>query len=69
MLVLEHGLFDPSSAWVSDSGRLLRIKPSTGAREIILDGLTRPVAVLIWDDRQLIVSELGGSLYFLTRNP
>jgi len=69
MLVLEHGLFDPSSAWVSGSGRLLRIKPSTGAREVILDGLTRPVAVLIWDDRQLIVSELGGSLYFLTRNP
>jgi hypothetical protein len=69
MLVLEHGLFDPSSAWVSGSGRLLRIKPSTGAREIILDGLTRPIAVLVWDDQQLIVSELGGSLYFLTRGP
>jgi hypothetical protein len=69
MLVLEHGLFDPSSAWASGSGRLLRIEPSTGAREIILDGLTRPIAVLVWDDRQLIVSELGGSLYFLTRNP
>jgi hypothetical protein len=69
MLILEHGLFDPSSAWVSGSGRLLRVKPSTGAREIILDGLTRPVAVLIWDDRQLIVSELGGSLYYLTHSP
>jgi hypothetical protein len=69
MLVLEHGLFDPSGGWTADSGRLLRITPSTGTREIILDGLTRPVAVLIWDERQLVVSELGGSLYFLTRNP
>jgi len=69
MLILEHGTFDPSGAWVSGSGRLLRINPATGDRQIILDGLTRPVCVLIWDDRQLVVSELGGNLYFLTRNP
>ena len=67
MLVLEHGTFDPSGAWVSGSGRLLAMNPATGARQIILDGLTRPVSVLVWDDRQLVVSELGGNLYFLTR--
>ena len=67
MLVLEHGTFDRSGAWVSGSGRLIRI-PSTGARQIILDGLTRPVSVLAWDDRHLVVSELGGNLYFLTHN-
>ncbi len=69
MLVLEHGTFDQSSAWAAGSGRLLRLNSATGDRQIILDGLTRPVSVLVWDDRQLIVSELGGSLYFLTREP
>jgi hypothetical protein len=42
---------------------------SDGVRQVILDGLTRPVSVLTWDDRHLVVSELGEALYFLTRNP
>jgi hypothetical protein len=67
MLVLEHGTFDQAGAWVPGSGRLLRMT-SAGVRQIILDGLTRPVSVLTWDARRLIVSELGGSLYFLTRS-
>ena len=58
-----------SGAWVSGQRPAPSHRPSTGARQIILDGLTRPVSVLIWDDRHLVVSELGGSLYFLTRNP
>ena len=68
MLVLEHGTFDQAGGWAPGSGRVLRIA-SDGVRQIILDGLTRPVSVLTWDDRRLVVSELGGSLYFLTRNP
>jgi hypothetical protein len=67
MLVLEHGTFDPAGAWMPGSGRLLRIA-SAGPRQSILTGLTRPVSVLAWDDRHLVVSELGGSLCFLTRN-
>jgi hypothetical protein len=67
MLVLEHGTFDQAGGWTPGSGRLLRISP-TGVRQIILDGLTRPVSVLTWDDRHLVVSELGGSLCLLTRN-
>jgi hypothetical protein len=67
MLVVEHGTFDQAGGWAPGSGRLLRIS-SAGARQSILDGLTRPVSVLVWDDRHLVVSELGGSLYFLTRN-
>jgi hypothetical protein len=67
MLVLEHGTFDQAGGWAPGSGRLIRI-PATGARQIVLGGLTRPVAVLIWDDRRLVVSELGESLYFLTRD-
>jgi hypothetical protein len=67
MLVLEHGTFDQAGGWAPGSGRLLRMT-SAGVRQIILDGLTRPVSVLTWDDRRLVVSELGESLYFLTRN-
>jgi sugar lactone lactonase YvrE len=67
MLVLEHGLFEPSGIWVAGSGRLLAIAPSTGARRVLLDDLTRPVSVLVWDERTLIVSDLGGNLSILTR--
>jgi hypothetical protein len=28
--------------------------------------LTRPASVLVWDERRLIVSDLGGNLHFLT---
>jgi hypothetical protein len=70
MLVLEHGKFNQSSGWLSGSGRLLRIKSATGERQMILEGLTRPVSVLVWDNRSLVVSELGGNLCFLTaRSP
>ncbi|CAN7689906.1 ScyD/ScyE family protein [Phyllobacterium sp. LjRoot231] len=69
MLVLEHGTFDQKQGFQKGSGRLLRLDKTTGHREIILDGLTRPVSVLFWDERQLVVSELGGNLHFVTREP
>jgi len=68
MIVLEHGLFDQSSGFAAGTGRLIRISP-TGERQVILEGLTRPVAVLNWDERTLVVSELGERLYFLTIAP
>lgn len=67
MLVLEHGTYNQKEGFLKGSGRLLKLNKITHDREIILDGLTRPVSVLVWDERRLVVSELGGNLYFLTR--
>lgn len=67
VLVLEHGLFDQAAGFKTNSGRLLGIDRATGGRRIVLDGLTRPASVLVWDEGRLVVSELGGNLYFLTR--
>jgi hypothetical protein len=67
VLVLEHGLFDQAAGFKTDSGRLLGIDRATGGRQVVLDGLTRPVSVLVWDESRLIISELGGNLHFLTR--
>lgn len=69
MLVLEHGTFDQKDGFRKGSGRLLQLEKMTGRRTVILDGLTRPVSVLVWDERRLVVSELGGNLHFLTREP
>jgi hypothetical protein len=67
MLVLEHGTYDQKEGFRKGSGRLLRLDKVTGHQEVVLDNLTRPVSVLVWDEQQLVVSELGGNLYFLTR--
>ncbi|APO76461.1 hypothetical protein AM571_CH03670 [Rhizobium etli 8C-3] len=67
MLVLEHGTYNQKEGFREGSGRLLELNKMTHDRKIILDGLTRPVSVLVWDDRGLVVSELGGNLHFLTR--
>ncbi|CAN7760745.1 ScyD/ScyE family protein [Rhizobium leguminosarum] len=67
MLVLEHGTYNQNEGFRKGSGRLLKLDKMTHDRKIVLDGLTRPVSVLVWDDRRLVVSELGGNLYFLTR--
>lgn len=66
MLVLEHGVYDQKDGFRKGSGRLLRLNRATLDRTVILDGLTRPVSVLVWDAKQLVVSELGGHLHFLT---
>ncbi|MDR6757499.1 hypothetical protein J2Y48_002795 [Mycoplana sp. BE70] len=67
MLVLEHGIYDQKEGFQKGSGRLLKLGKTPLPREVILDGLTRPVSVLAWDARRLVISELGGNLYFLTR--
>ncbi|MCK3778053.1 ScyD/ScyE family protein [Ensifer sesbaniae] len=67
MLILEHGLYDQQQGFRANSGRLLLFDNATGSRETVVDGLTRPVSVLVWDNRQIVISELGGTLLFLDR--
>ncbi|THK36562.1 ScyD/ScyE family protein [Ensifer sp. MPMI2T] len=69
VLVLEHGRYDQKEGFLKGSGRLLKLDKATSARQILLDGLTRPVSILVWDERRLVVSELAGNLHFLTREP
>jgi signal peptidase I len=66
MLVLEHGIYEQKQGFAKGSGRLLQFGEK-GERKVILDGLTRPVSVLVWDGRQLVISDLGGNLHFLRR--
>jgi hypothetical protein len=66
LLVLEHGTYDQKEGFRNGSGRLLKLDKMTGRRIVILDGLTRPVSVLVWDERRLVVSDLRGNLHFLT---
>jgi hypothetical protein len=65
MLVLEHGTFDQLVKWNPGSGRLVAIDPATNERSVILAGLTRPVAVLPFDDDTIVVSQLDGQLVFV----
>jgi len=65
MLVLEHGAFAQATGWTAGSGRLLRLDLQTGKREVLLDGLTRPVSVLVFDRQLIVVSDLEGNLHFL----
>jgi hypothetical protein len=66
-LVLEHGVYEQATGFEPGTGRLLSFDLATTNPQVVLEGLTRPASVLVWDQRQLIVSELGGNLYFLTR--
>jgi hypothetical protein len=65
MLVLEHGTFDQSDGWASGSGRLLGLDLVSGKRQVLLDGLTRPVDVLPLDNGTIAISQLDGKLVFL----
>jgi hypothetical protein len=65
MLVLEHGTFDQLGGWKPGSGRLVAIEPATGDRSVILSELSRPVAVLPFDDSTIVLSQLDGTLVFL----
>jgi sugar lactone lactonase YvrE len=67
MLVLEHGTFDQAKGWAPGSGRLLALDGAAGTRQVLLDGLTRPVAVLALDNGLIVVSQLDGALLFLNR--
>jgi hypothetical protein len=66
VLVLEHGLYDQSAGFVEGSGRLLAVDVASGDRRMLLDGLTRPVSLLVEADGAIVVTALDGNLYFLT---
>ncbi|MGH6923794.1 MAG: ScyD/ScyE family protein [Propylenella sp.] len=66
LLILEHGAYDQATGFQPGTGRLIAFDDMHGGRSVLLDGLTRPVSVLVWDDDEIVVSELGGNLYFLT---
>jgi len=65
ILILEHGLYGLTHGFQAESGRLLRCGRGQDDCRVILDGLTRPASVLVWDDTLLVVSDLGGNLVFL----
>ncbi len=67
LLVLEHGAYDQSAGWAPGSGRLLGIDLASGERDVLVDGLTQPVGLLVFDADQIVVSQLDGSLIFLKR--
>ena len=67
LLVLEHGLYDQTNGFRAGSGRLLSIDTTSGARTVILDGLTRPASLLVWDETTVVITELAGRLDFLTK--
>ncbi len=67
LLVLEHGVYRQGSGFQLESGRLLGVDLVKGERQVMLNGLTRPASIAVWDDDALIVSDLGGNLFFLTR--
>ncbi|MBP2234194.1 hypothetical protein J2Z31_000684 [Sinorhizobium kostiense] len=68
MLVLEHGIYEQGQGFRKESGRLMRVDRPSGAQTVVLAGLTRPVSVILWDARQLVVSDLAGNLHFLRRD-
>ena len=67
VLVLEHGLYDQATGFQAGSGRLLSFDMVSRDRQVVVAGLTRPASVLVWDERRIIVSELGGNILSLTR--
>jgi hypothetical protein len=67
LLVLEHGIYDETRGFLPGSGRLLSIDLASGERRVILDDLTRPAAVLVFDEHEIVVSQLDGTLVILTR--
>jgi hypothetical protein len=66
VLVLEHGLYDQSAGFGEGSGRLLAVDVASGDRRMLLDGLTRPVSLLVEADGAFVVTALDGNLHFLT---
>lgn len=66
LLVLEHGRFDMAAGFVPGSGRLLAVD-AAGTRTVLVEGLTRPSALLVLTDGRIVVAELGGALIFLSQ--
>jgi hypothetical protein len=67
MMVLEHGLYEQAEGFLPGTGRLLHVDLPTGRAQAIVEGLTRPVAVLAFDEKTIVISALDGTLTFLKR--
>jgi hypothetical protein len=68
LLILEHGTYDQASGFRPGSGRLSTFDNMHGQRSVILDGLTRPVGLLVWGEDLIVVADLTGNLHFLKRD-
>jgi hypothetical protein len=55
--LLEHGAFE-AGEWLEsqEAGGLLSFDLATGTREVVLDGMTRPVSVLVIEPGVIVVS-------------
>jgi hypothetical protein len=67
MLILEMGAFDMATGFVAGTGRLSIVDLRTGKPESLLDGLDRPVTVLVAPNGEIYVSALSGHVYRLKR--
>ena len=69
IFILEHGIYDQATGFQPGSGRLIAFDNMHGRRAVIVDGLTRPVSLLVSATGEIAISELGGALYFLKPKP
>lgn len=67
MVVLEHGTYEEGTGFVPGSGRLIRFDLSKGSRDVILEGLTRPVSLLSLDATTIAITCLDGKIIQLKR--
>ena len=70
LLVLEMGRFDlASAAFRPGTGRLSRLDLVRGEREVLLEGLSRPVTVVPVADGAYVVVQSGGGILRLEARP
>jgi hypothetical protein len=69
ILILEHGVYEQATGFQPGSGRLIAFDNMHGRREVVAEGLSRPVSFLVSDNGEIVISELGGTLYFLKPKP
>jgi hypothetical protein len=69
IFILEHGTYEQAAGFGAGSGRLIAFDNMHGGSEVIVEGLTRPVSFLISASREIVISELGGTLYFIEPKP
>jgi hypothetical protein len=62
LLVLEHGRFAQGTGFMEGSGRLFRLDRQSGARTVIVDGLTRPTSLALLHDGRIAIAALDGTL-------
>ncbi len=70
LLALEMGRFDLASATFGPgTGRLSRLDLVRGRREVLLEGLSRPVTVVPVADGAYVIVQSSGAILRLEANP